>query len=73
MEYNFAQLDVHCKQVYMCPATTTQSIGRGGYNKMHIVRQVSALNMYEAFLVIHEAQGDRIYQISDLVKGVNRR
>ena len=40
----------------MCPATTTQSIGRGGYSKMHIVSQVSALNMYEAFLVIHEAR-----------------
>ena len=57
----------------MCPAITTQSIGRGGYSKVHIVSQVPALDMYEAFLVIHEAQGDRIHQISDLVKVVNRR
>ena len=46
---------------------------RGGYSKVHIVSQVPALDMYEAFLVIHEAQGDCIHQISDLVKVVNRR
>ena len=48
----------------MCAATTTHSIGRDGYSKVHIVSQVPALNMYEALLVIHEAHRDRFQQIS---------
>ena len=43
----------------MCAATTTHSIGRDGYSKVHIVSQVPALNMYEALLVIHEAHSQR--------------
>ena len=50
----------------MCAATTTHSIGRDGYSKLHIVSQVPVLNMYEALLVIHEAHGDRLQQMSKI-------
>ena len=51
----------------MCAATTTHSIiGRGGYSKLHMVSQVPVLNMYEALLVIQEAHGDRLQQMSKI-------